>query len=94
MEESQEKRLPGPDQEGGGEEDDGEADDGRGRGHFSEEEEYQDLPGDRGGEVGHKAILGQTLVSILLVASMYSIALYLLSCFLYPSLLFLIASWL
>lgn len=51
MEEQTEERLPGPDQEGGGEEDDGAADD-RGDAQPCEEAEHQDLQRDRGGQVG------------------------------------------
>ena len=50
MEESEEERFSGPDQEGGGEEDDGEFDDRR---HLSrpEEEKHQDVQRDSGGKV-------------------------------------------
>ena len=50
VEEPQEERVPGPDQEGGGEEDDGEAPERR-RGPVTAEEEHQDLQGDRAGQV-------------------------------------------
>ena len=50
LEKPQAERLTGADQEGGGEEEDGEEDEGGGHGR-PQEEEHQDLPGDRRGEV-------------------------------------------
>lgn len=61
MEESKEKYFPGPDQEGGGEEDDGELDVGQSL-YLTEEEKHQDLQRDSGGEVC--VILSVCLVSI------------------------------
>lgn len=51
VEEQTEEHLPGPYQEGGGEEDDGAADDWRDI-QPCEEEKHQDLQGDSGGQVG------------------------------------------
>ena len=51
MEEAEEEHFPGPDQEGGGEEDDG-AVDVRRHVYLLKEEKHQDLQGDSGGQVG------------------------------------------
>lgn len=51
MEKSEEEYFPGPNQEGGGEEDDG-AGDVRKHLYFREEEKHQDLQRDSTGQVG------------------------------------------
>lgn len=51
MEKPEEEYLPGPDQEGGGEEDDGAVDDWRPL-CLPEEKKHQDLQRDSGGKVG------------------------------------------
>lgn len=51
MEKSEEEYFPGPNQEGGGEEDDG-AVDVRRHLHLREEEKHQDLQRNSGGQVG------------------------------------------
>ena len=51
MEKSKEEYFPGPDQEGGGEENDGAVDDRR-RCYFPKEEKHQNLQRDSGGQVG------------------------------------------
>lgn len=66
MEEPQEERFSGSDQEGGGEEDDGEPADRRAL-HLAEEEKHQDVQRDRGGQVRgiHTKQVGRALVKLM-----------------------------
>lgn len=61
MEESEEEYFPGPNQEGGGEEDDGALDDWRHL-YLHEEEKHQDLQRDSGGQVGDNTQTGHSIV--------------------------------